>query len=160
MRAPPPRAARDETADFERQAEALIAAGINEARARYAEDAPQLADNAVLTGIAQDRSRAMAAGAAEFSHTDAQGHFIAADMVEVRFGPYDAIGENILKLGSTRRFDAREFARQAVEGWLQSPGHRKNILDPQYNASGIGVALVGGTAYATQVFWGPPRHDD
>ncbi len=160
MHGTPPRAARDEAADFERQAEALIAAGINEARDRYAEDAPKLAANAVLTDIAQARSRAMAEGAAEFSHTDAQGRFIAADMVQARFGPYGAIGENILKLGSTRRFDAQDFARQAVEGWLQSPGHRKNILDPEYNASGIGVALIGGTAYATQVFWGPPRRDD
>ena len=145
--------------EFERQAEALIAAGINEARAREAADEAPLADNATLIEIAEARSRAMAEGAA-FSHDDANGRFIAADMVEARFGPYGAIGENILKLGSTRRLDARAFAREAVEGWMQSPGHRKNILDPEYRQSGVGVALIGGTAYATQIFWGPPRRDD
>lgn len=153
-------AAPDRAASFERQAEALIETGIDEARARNSADAPPLAADAALTEIAQARSRAMAAGIAEFSHTDSEGHFIAADMVAKRFGPYGAIGENILKLGGSRHFTAAEFARAAVEGWMQSPGHRKNILNPDYDASGIGVALVGDTAYATQVFWGPPARDD
>ena len=158
MRMTPPRPIRDANEAFERQAEGLIEAGINDARARYGMD--RLGDNPVLMQIAQSRSRAMAEGEAEFSHTDSRGRFIAADQVEARFGPYGAIAENILKLGSSRRFDAREFARQAVEGWMQSPGHRENILNPDYRESGIGVALVGDTAYATQIFHGRSRRDD
>jgi uncharacterized protein YkwD len=77
--------------------------------------------------------------------------------VREHFGPYGAIGENIMEMGGSRTLDARQFARVAVDGWMKSPGHRANILDPSYDKSGIGVALVGGQAYATQVFFGPPK---
>ena len=37
-------------------------------------------------------------------------------------------------------------------GWMQSSGHRANILNPQLNAVGIGVVQVQGTIYAVQDF--------
>jgi uncharacterized protein YkwD len=40
---------------------------------------------------------------------------------------------------------------------MQSEGHRENILSPAFDRSGIGVAIDGSYAYATQVFWGPPK---
>ena len=49
------------------------------------------------------------------------------------------------------------LARRFVEGWIASPGHRRNILDRRYTRTGIGVAF--GTAsgirhgvYITQQF--------
>ncbi len=39
-----------------------------------------------------------------------------------------------------------------VNGWMQSPGHRANILDPKYNATGIGVAVRGMELWAVQDF--------
>jgi uncharacterized protein YkwD len=50
-------------------------------------------------------------------------------------------------------------AKAALEGWVQSPGHRRNILDANYDMSGIGVAAVGDKAYATQSYWGPAQAD-
>jgi uncharacterized protein YkwD len=156
--APGPRAQPWPANAFERRAEALIAAGINDQRARYAAGAPSIATNPILTEIAEQRSRDMAAGAA-FSHTDDQGRFIAADLVRAQMGSYGAIGENIMMQGGSRNLDAAAFARTAVEGWMQSPGHRRNILDPDYDSSGIGVAVAGDRIYATQVFWGPAKAD-
>ena len=41
----------------------------------------------------------------------------------------------------------------AVTNWMRSHGHRRNILAPGFNASGIGVAVSGdGVFYFTQVF--------
>src|SRR5205823_5914393 len=37
-------------------------------------------------------------------------------------------------------------------GWMHSEGHRKNILNPQYNSVGIGVMKAGDVYYATQNF--------
>lgn len=38
-------------------------------------------------------------------------------------------------------------------GWMDSPGHRANILNPNYTQIGIGYAVdASGTAWATQVF--------
>jgi uncharacterized protein YkwD len=45
-----------------------------------------------------------------------------------------------------------EMAADIVNGWMNSPGHRANILQPIYNESGIGVAYVNGYIIATQDF--------
>jgi uncharacterized protein YkwD len=147
---------RSELVRSERAAETLIAEGIEAERARFAPDAPRLALDPDLTDIARQRSEAMAHGA-PFSHEDENGRVIAADMVRRRFGPYGAIGENILEIYGSQAFDATAFARSAVSGWTKSPGHRANILSPDYRSSGIGVVVNGGYAYATQVFRGPPK---
>ena len=34
-----------------------------------------------------------------------------------------------------------ELARQTVRGWMDSPGHRENILNPQYDRIGVGVEI-------------------
>jgi uncharacterized protein YkwD len=44
------------------------------------------------------------------------------------------------------------FARLVVQGWMDSRGHRKNLLDPQYDAEALFVALDGTKAYVTQIF--------
>lgn len=68
-------------------------------------------------------------------------------------------------LGADYLVDSPESAaRRLVETWMASTGHRQNILNPKYEAIGIGVAysekLIGssqtynGICYlATQVFW-------
>ncbi len=46
-----------------------------------------------------------------------------------------------------------ELARGLVDGWMGSPGHRGNILDPRYVGIGIGVAITGSEeVLATQNF--------
>ncbi len=48
----------------------------------------------------------------------------------------------------------REILRQVVNGWMKSPGHRKNILTPYWDYEGIGVAvrIPEGRVYVTQNF--------
>lgn len=59
------------------------------------------------------------------------------------------IGENIL-MGFTDAGDAHV-------GWMESDGHRRNILTPEYTAIGIGVVCRNdGLIWATQLF-GMPR---
>jgi uncharacterized protein YkwD len=44
----------------------------------------------------------------------------------------------------------------AVEAWMQSPGHRKNLLNPKYTELGTGVAVdATGRPYYVQVFGRP-----
>ncbi len=38
------------------------------------------------------------------------------------------------------------------QGWMESAGHRKNILSPRYNALGVGVVRRGKYLYAVQNF--------
>jgi uncharacterized protein YkwD len=146
---------RAATAD-ETRAQTLIADGINAERKRRAPNAAALKTDADLTTIARARSDAIAHGA-PFAHEDRPGHFPAIEMVTARFGPAGAIGENLFGAGGTgRRFDPAAFAKQAISTWMASDEHRPNILDPGFDASGIGVAVIGDAAYATQIFRGPP----
>lgn len=153
---------RDDQA-FAAKAEILIRVALDAERAKFAPDRPKLSPDPDLIDIAEQRSCAIAHGA-DFSHTDAEGHFIAADMVKARFGPHGFFGENIMKMGTmetigVRFFGAGEFARAAVKGWMESPGHRDNILNPGFDLAGIGVAKVDGEAVATEVFFAPPHRD-
>ena len=46
-----------------------------------------------------------------------------------------------------------ELAESAVQGWMNSPGHRQNILTPHWRSEGIGVAVSNdGKVLATQDF--------
>lgn len=49
-------------------------------------------------------------------------------------------------------FTPDEIAQRVVRGWLESPGHRRNLLDPSATAHGVGIALNGeGQLHITQV---------
>jgi uncharacterized protein YkwD len=156
--APSPRPSPASMARAIEQAEALIAKGIDDARAELAPDAPKLVRNGELDRIARIRSEAMAKGIDPFAHEDSKGNPAATEMMRDRISPYGAFGENIMfDYHSPAQFDPESFAKIAVQGWLDSPGHRANILSPDFDRSGIGVAINGGYTYATQVFMGPPR---
>jgi uncharacterized protein YkwD len=46
-----------------------------------------------------------------------------------------------------------EIASQVVNGWMNSPGHRENILNARYDREGIGIAVSSdGKVYVTQNF--------
>lgn len=46
-----------------------------------------------------------------------------------------------------------ELASLVVDGWMNSPGHRRNILDGSYGKEGIGVAVSADEkVYVTQNF--------
>lgn len=45
-----------------------------------------------------------------------------------------------------------EIARSIVKGWMESDGHRRNILQPPFRSQGIGVVIKDGKVYITQNF--------
>ena len=58
-------------------------------------------------------------------------------------------------LGKTNRVDPN---REIVQSWLSSPDHRRNLLAPPFNATGIGIARAAdGFLVYTQVYVTYPR---
>jgi hypothetical protein len=53
---------------------------------------------------------------------------------------YCSIAENLAMNMDSRGFDTRALAREAVEGWKNSPGHRANMLQPMATEIGVAVA--------------------
>jgi uncharacterized protein YkwD len=73
-----------------------------------------------------------------------------------KFGySYTAIGENIWmsKASSTSYLRQNTTAAKIMEGWMNSPGHKANILNNTYGKIGVGVTLsTDGFSHATQEF--------
>lgn len=71
---------------------------------------------------------------------------------------YCQIGENLASIFDTRGFDADDYARRAVQGWEESPGHRKNMMLPFVTEIGVAVAPASATEpkyIAVQLFGRP-----
>jgi uncharacterized protein YkwD len=67
------------------------------------------------------------------------------------------VAENIAYEYSSTGFETGDLARRFIESWKKSPGHRKNMLDPDVTEAGMAVAQSekSGKYYAVQVFGRP-----
>jgi len=70
---------------------------------------------------------------------------------------YCIVLENIAYEYSSRDFDSEALTKGFVQGWEHSPGHRRNMLDPDVVHTGVGVARSQKTGYyyAVQMFGRP-----
>ena len=91
----------------------------------------------------------------KYGHT-ADGNEPAA-RAKVRGYDYCLVSENISYQYSSAGFATAELARRYVEGWKDSPGHRKNMLEEAALHTGIAVAKSesSGRYYAVQMFGRP-----
>jgi uncharacterized protein YkwD len=53
--------------------------------------------------------------------------------------------------------DLDTISKRAVNSWMESDGHRKNVLNGKFTKTGIGAAEVNGFIIITQVFIEPPH---
>jgi len=84
----------------------------------------------------------MAAKRVSFGHTDFEKRVSAIS--RALGGTVSGAAENVA--------DGKLTAQQVVDGWLHSPGHKKNI-EGNYTLTGIGLAKdAGGIIYFTQIF--------
>ena len=58
-------------------------------------------------------------------------------------GRYATGGENLYMIEfPTGAYDEEEIAEEAVEGWMNSEGHRENMLADHWENQGIGVVVI------------------
>jgi uncharacterized protein YkwD len=89
-----------------------------------------LAWNATLATAAETHSRAMANNNF-FDHKDRDGR-TPGDRAELAGYDFQQIGENIAA--------GQDSVRKVVEGWLVSPGHCANLMNPQFRELGAAYA--------------------
>lgn len=89
-----------------------------------------------------------------FSHPDPDGKTIIDRYAEVKptVGGMVAVGENICTHGKNAYEDTTTAARSIVDGFMVSPGHRQNILQPAYTHLGIGISIKDTECFVTQCF--------
>ena len=71
---------------------------------------------------------------------------------------YCIVAENLADGYNSEGFTTDELAREFVDGWKASPGHRRNMLDPDVTETAVAVAegKMSGYFFAVQMF-GRPR---
>lgn len=90
-----------------------------------------LAWNAILGGAAEAHSRDMANNN-YFDHKDRNGG-TPGDRAELAGYSYQQIGENIAA--------GQDTIRKVVDGWIGSPGHCANLMNPQFKELGAAYAV-------------------
>lgn len=105
-----------------------------------------------LSAIALQHSRDMAERGF-FDHTSPDGDE-PIDRYRT-FGHNDrSSGENIACIPLDPTSTAQDAVHLVVEEWMQSPGHRENLLREQFTEEGIGIYFTpNGSMYATQNFY-------
>jgi uncharacterized protein YkwD len=117
-------------ADRARLASEMLAR-VNDIRRRFG--LPAMRRSPLLDRLSQEHAEDMLARS-YFDHKTPEG---LGPSDRARAGGYGTgIGENLVE----QRFSVSE----TLEAWLDSPAHRRNILDPSCREIGLGVALGGG----------------
>lgn len=112
---------------------------VNIERAKYG--LSPLSENSTLGDFAQTRSQEIIS---LFDHTRPNGNRAVKDILAL--GGMRTCGENIAM--------GQPTPEAVVDAWMNSEGHRKNILTEDFTMIGVGCSFGGGTYYWVQVFGG------
>ena len=114
---------------------------------RKKKDLPELKPNPKLFAAARKHSENMARQEKLAHELDGKK---PSERVKEAGYPGGFVGENVAYGATT--------AEEVVSGWMESEGHRANILNKNFTEIGVGVAKASdGTLYFTQVFGRPVR---
>ena len=86
-------------------------------------------------------------------HTGSDGSNSSYRLIRDGVLYWNLTGENVAMIQTTR-MGMEEVAQEAVEGWMDSPTHRANILRPEFDEAGMGARTSNDTYYFTQDFIG------
>ena len=81
-----------------------------------------------------------------FNHTDSTRRDMSDRIEDFKYAGFRALGENIAM--------GQRTPQEALDDWMRSPGHRANILSPDYAEIGVGYVQVtaDGGGYWVQDF--------
>lgn len=122
---------------------------VNESRRE--EGMPALEIDQALTQAAQTHAEDMLRKG-YFAHQSPTGQSVQ-DRYRAYGGTAPYVAENIAQCRNCR--PDREQLQQLHQGWMNSPGHRANILSPGIQKFGFGLVAGGSTVYAVETFAGP-----
>jgi uncharacterized protein YkwD len=118
---------------------------------------PAVVPEAALSRVSQAYSADML-NRRFFSHTNPEGLSAGERLKAFYQGPIYGWGENIWEGSNLNAVSPVALARHIMDAWIYSPGHRQNILGPEYTHVGIGLASNGREIRATQLFATLQRH--
>ena len=78
-----------------------------------------------------------------FDHHDSTGRDLTARITGFKYNDFSTLGENIAM--------GQHTAHEVVDGWMNSPGHRANILSRNFSEIGVGYVIAAG--HGAQGYW-------
>jgi len=92
-----------------------------------------------------------------FDHTTPDG--VSFDARITRHYPHRfyVVGENIWSAFGYNPGNIQNVAKEIMDTWMRSPGHRANLLSADYTHLGVGVSARSHQIWATQEFVGKSR---
>lgn len=153
--------ARVNTSSLPAQAEASAQADTPLARALLAEvNAFRKSKGADPLSVDARLQKAAAVHSQDMALRDFFGHFNPDDqgpkerVLAVDEDYKGSLAENIVYVQGPDP-DDKALAKKLFTKWRNSPAHRRNMQDPSFTITGMGVARSGNKVYATEVFGGP-----
>ena len=120
-----------------------IADLVNEERESRGKDAleinDELMENAMVRAEEADE---------KFSHTRPDGSYYDTIIIVA----HSSSGENLAGRGDLNAYTVDDFAKKAVDGWLSSSGHKKNMMDSRWKETGVGVYITDYGYTVSQLF--------
>lgn len=128
----------DNTGSMQGDFASQVAALVNAERAKYGLYALTVDTKVQQAALVRAKETAQS-----FSHTRPNGSSFSTVLTEAGVS-YRTAGENIA-YGQTT-------PQQVMNAWMNSSGHRANILNANYTTIGVGYTVINGTAYWAQLF--------
>ena len=128
----------DNTGSMQGDFASQVAALVNAERAKYGLSALTVDTKVQQAALVRAKETAQS-----FSHTRPNGSSFSTVLTEAGVS-YRTAGENIA-YGQTT-------PQQVMNAWMNSSGHRANILNANYTTIGVGYTVINGTAYWAQLF--------
>jgi uncharacterized protein YkwD len=122
-------------------------------QARRSQGLPPFIQDAELTQVARAFSDDMLVRRF-FDHTTPDGVSFDERIADRYPHRVRLMGENIWYASGYNVAKIQQVAKEIVDDWMSSPGHRENILDPRFTHLGVGVSARNHTIRATQEFVG------
>jgi uncharacterized protein YkwD len=143
---------------------AVGAASITNAERQVVERSNTFRQSQGLQPVAPEQKLATAARAfaAYMAQTDRYGHDgdgrEPSQRAQAQGYEFCFMAENIAMFYSSAGIDAEALAEKFVQGWIDSPGHRRNLLSAEAVDLGVGIAQgPTGRYYAVQMFGRPAK---
>lgn len=141
---------------------AAVAASTTATERQVAERSNAFRQSQGLAPVTPERKLTAAAQAfaAYMAQTDRYGHEAdgrePSERAQAQGYDFCFMAENIAMFHSSAGIGTEALAEQFVQGWIDSPGHRRNLLSVEAVELGVGVAQgPAGRYYAVQMFGRP-----
>ena len=113
-----------------------------------------LQDDPALNRAAQNHALDMARRSF-YAHKTPEGKTVRDRYLAVGGDAWKIVGENIARCKGCPDVPDLPAIERLQTGWMNSPPHRKNLLNPGFSSFGFGIAMADGVEYAVQNFAGP-----